>query len=146
MKTRENIKDKPGSRLLKNDLHNLVLHNDDINTFDFVIDSLIDICQHNIEQAEQCAYITHYKGKCDVKKGPFEILVPLKEKLVDKWNIDRFMHVEVSYLDENSSTHCSLTMGNAYLSEEGIAVIDTDNGKVKKTISLRSVTKPYIQT
>ena len=84
MKTRENIKDKPGSGTLKNDLHNMILHNDDINTFDFVIDSLIDVCQHNTEQAEQCAYITHHKGKCDVKKGTFDVLVPMKEILINK--------------------------------------------------------------
>ncbi|HBS86373.1 MAG: hypothetical protein A2W91_19355 [Bacteroidetes bacterium GWF2_38_335] len=59
----------------------LILHNDDFNTFDFVIDSLIDVCCHEFEQAEQCAYITHYKGKCDVKKGNFTTLKPLKDKL-----------------------------------------------------------------
>ena len=84
MKTRENPKDKPGSGLLSNDSHFLILHNDDVNTFDFVIDSLIDVCRHNIEQAEQCAYITHHKGKCDVKKGSYDILVPMKEMLINK--------------------------------------------------------------
>ena len=84
MKTRENIKNKPGSGFLSNDFHFLVLHNDNKNTFDFVIDSLIDVCQHNTEQAEQCAYITHYKGKCEVKKGNFEELIPMKEKLIEK--------------------------------------------------------------
>ena len=84
MKTKENTKDKPQSGYTNNESHFLVLHNDDVNTFDFVIDSLIDVCRHDSEQAEQCAYITHHKGKCDVKKGDYEVLVPMKEKLISK--------------------------------------------------------------
>lgn len=58
----------------------LILFNDDINTFDWVIQCLIEICEHEVEQAEQCTYIIHYKGKCDVKHGSFEDLEPrLKE-------------------------------------------------------------------
>ena len=49
--------------------NSLILHNDDVNTFEFVIESLIDVCKHTSEQAEQCTYLIHYKGKCDVKKG-----------------------------------------------------------------------------
>ncbi len=64
--------------------HFLILHNDDVNTFDFVIETLIDVCNHNEEQAEQCAMITHYKGKCDVKKGSFNDLKPLKDRLLAK--------------------------------------------------------------
>lgn len=55
----------------------LILHNDDFNTFDHVIECLISICDHATNQAEQCAYIVHYKGKCSVKKGQFEILEPM---------------------------------------------------------------------
>jgi ATP-dependent Clp protease adaptor protein ClpS len=55
----------------------LVLHNDDFNTFDFVISSLIEVCKHEPEQAEQCAMIVHYKGKCTVKTGPFTELEPM---------------------------------------------------------------------
>jgi len=62
----------------------LVLHNDEINTFDFVIDVLIDICDHTELQAEQCALITHHKGKCDIKKGPKTILKPMKDFLIEK--------------------------------------------------------------
>ncbi len=62
----------------------LLLHNDDVNTFDFVIKSLVEVCDHNNEQAEQCAYITHYKGKCDVKVGTFDFLEPMKNILADK--------------------------------------------------------------
>lgn len=62
----------------------LILHNDDVNTFDHVIDSLIEICDHEPEQAEQCAFIVHYKGKCDVKHGSFERLAPRKRALNSK--------------------------------------------------------------
>jgi ATP-dependent Clp protease adaptor protein ClpS len=62
----------------------LVLHNDDIHTFDYVIETLMDVCEHDMVQAEQCAYIVHYKGKCDVKKGPVDHLAPMKTKLIDK--------------------------------------------------------------
>ncbi len=62
----------------------LILHNDDVHSFDYVIDALIEICKHDYEQAEQCTLITHYKGKCDVKKGGFETLKPLKTALNDK--------------------------------------------------------------
>jgi len=47
----------------------LILFNDDFNTFDFVVNTLMDICDHNEEQAYQCALITHHKGKCEVRKG-----------------------------------------------------------------------------
>lgn len=53
---------------------NLVLINDEHNSFDFVINCLIRHCAHSSQQAEQCALITHYKGKCDVKRGSFEDL------------------------------------------------------------------------
>jgi len=54
----------------------LVLFNDDFNTFDFVIDTLIDVCGHDVLQAEQCALIVHYKGKCAVKSGTHNELKP----------------------------------------------------------------------
>ncbi|MBN2350273.1 MAG: ATP-dependent Clp protease adaptor ClpS [Bacteroidales bacterium] len=62
----------------------LILHNDDTHTFDYVIDSLIEICKLEPEQAEQCTYIIHYKGKCDVKKGSLEYLRPLRKGLTKK--------------------------------------------------------------
>ena len=62
----------------------LVLYNDDVNTFDFVIETLVDVCNHLPEQAEQCALITHFKGKCDVKKGNFKFLKPLKDSIISK--------------------------------------------------------------
>ncbi|MBT8261914.1 MAG: ATP-dependent Clp protease adaptor ClpS [Bacteroidia bacterium] len=54
----------------------IVLYNDDVNTFDHVIDTLIYACDHTPEQAEQCSLIVHYKGKCTVKTGAFEDLKP----------------------------------------------------------------------
>ncbi len=62
----------------------LVLHNDDYHTFDYVIDALIEICNHDTLQAEQCTLLIHYKGKCDVKKGSFSYLRPMKKALVQK--------------------------------------------------------------
>lgn len=59
----------------------LVIHNDDHNTFDFVIECLIEVCDHDVIQAEQCTNIIHYKGKCDVKKGDIETLLPLRREL-----------------------------------------------------------------
>ncbi len=54
--------------------HEIILFNDDVNTFDFVIDSLISVCEHTLEQAEQCTYLVHYKGKCAVKTGEYDEL------------------------------------------------------------------------
>lgn len=62
--------------------HEIVLHNDDVNTFDFVIDSLIDVCEHTQEQAEQCTILVHYKGKCTVKTGEYDYLHPRCSKLL----------------------------------------------------------------
>ena len=56
--------------------HQIVLHNDDVNTFDHVIRCLIRICDQTAEQAEQCAYIVHYHGKCVVKTGAYNDLKP----------------------------------------------------------------------
>lgn len=61
----------------------IILYNDDVNTFDHVIDTLIDVCDHDPLQAEQCAMLVHYKGKCGVKTGSFEELRPKCEKLLD---------------------------------------------------------------
>jgi len=54
------------------ELRSLILYNDDVNSFDFVIEALVDVCEHDFLQAESCAWIAHYKGKCPVKKGTFE--------------------------------------------------------------------------
>jgi ATP-dependent Clp protease adaptor protein ClpS len=62
----------------------LVLHNDDYHTFDYVIDALMNICEHDMLQAEQCTLLVHYKGKCDVKKGSYTYLKPMKNALIQK--------------------------------------------------------------
>jgi len=66
------------------EVYKLVLHNDDIHTFDYVIDSLIEVCKHTLEQAEQCTMLVHYKGKCTVKTGSIDILKPMHEKLLSR--------------------------------------------------------------
>ena len=62
----------------------IILFNDHVNTFDHVIDSLIDICDHSLEQAEQCAILVHYKGKCTVKTGEYNDLKPRCTRLLTK--------------------------------------------------------------
>ena len=62
----------------------LILHNDDINTFEWVIDALVEVCKHTYEQAEQCSFIIHYKGKYAVKHGSFERLKPMKDAITER--------------------------------------------------------------
>lgn len=62
----------------------LILHNDDVNTFEHVMDTLIKVCGHSREQAEQCAFLVHYKGSCDVKRGSMKELEPLLALLSKK--------------------------------------------------------------
>jgi ATP-dependent Clp protease adaptor protein ClpS len=66
----------------EDEVYKLVLWNDDVNTFDYVIEALIEICEHTLEQAEQCTILVHYKGKCTVKTGSLEKLKPMHEKLL----------------------------------------------------------------
>jgi ATP-dependent Clp protease adaptor protein ClpS len=79
-------KEKQKEELLvleKEDKENqIVLYNDDVNTFDHVIETLIYACEHTPEQAEQCSLIVHYKGKCTVKSGSFDDLKPRCSKLL----------------------------------------------------------------
>lgn len=72
-----------GVELLVDQL-DLVIYNDDVNTFDHVIESLIKVCRHSVEQAEQCTWIIHYNGKCQVKRGEFEKLEPMCVALLDR--------------------------------------------------------------
>lgn len=62
----------------------LIVYNDDVNTFDHVINTLIKVCKHSSEQAEQCTWIIHYNGKCQVKRGSFDRLKPMCAALLDK--------------------------------------------------------------
>lgn len=61
----------------------IILYNDDVNTFDHVIETLIYVCNHTPEQAEQCSLIVHYNGKCVVKTGSYEDLKPRCTLLLD---------------------------------------------------------------
>ena len=65
------------------DVKDLVVFNDDVNTFEHVINTLIRVCKHTAEQAEQCTMLIHYKGKCAVKKGMFEELKPMKDSICE---------------------------------------------------------------
>ena len=64
--------------------YNLILWNDEVNTFEWVIETLIKICGHSTEQAEQCAMLIHYKGKYAVKTGSYEILKPQCDAINDR--------------------------------------------------------------
>jgi len=64
-----------------NESSTLILYNDDVNTFDHVIKSLVEVCGHDPVQAEQCALIVHFKGSCDVKTGLVEILNVMSKSL-----------------------------------------------------------------
>ena len=64
------------------DQNEIVLFNDDVNTFDHVINTLVNVCDHSLEQAEQCSLIVHYKGKCTVKTGDYDDLKPRCSKLL----------------------------------------------------------------
>tara|TARA_B100001989_G_C24344737_1_gene366724 strand:+ start:61 stop:342 length:282 start_codon:yes stop_codon:yes gene_type:complete len=64
-------------------INDLVVYNDEYNTFDHVINTLIKVCKHDVTQAEQCTYIIHYKGKCAVKKGTYKELKPMREGICE---------------------------------------------------------------
>lgn len=69
--------------LLDQEASELVVFNDDVNTFEHVIQVLMKVCQHTQEQAEQCTLIIHYKGKCSVKKGSRTELKPMCEAILE---------------------------------------------------------------
>lgn len=62
----------------------LIVYNDDFNTFDYVIESLMEVCNHSIEQATQCTFLIHFKGKCQVKIGEYDKLKPMCEALLER--------------------------------------------------------------
>ena len=66
------------------ELKNLVVFNDDVNTFDHVIQTLVRVCKHTHEQAEQCAMIVHYRGKCTVKQGSLDDLKPMRDAICER--------------------------------------------------------------
>tara|TARA_R110002073_G_scaffold57778_4_gene146710 strand:+ start:125267 stop:125542 length:276 start_codon:yes stop_codon:yes gene_type:complete len=83
MSTKEKIQEKVDVLEQELNQHEIILFNDDVNTFDHVIASLMNVCQHSPEQAEQCAYLVHYKGKCGVKTGEYKELKPRCTKLLN---------------------------------------------------------------
>lgn len=69
---------------LTTDQYSLIVWNDEVNTFDWVIETLMEICGHSLEQAEQCAMFIHYKGKYAVKKGDYDILKPMCNSITER--------------------------------------------------------------
>ena len=76
MSTKEKVREKIELNESVSFDNEIVMYNDDVNTFDHVIETLIRVCSHTPEQAEQCSLIVHYKGKCTVKTGPVKELTP----------------------------------------------------------------------
>ena len=64
--------------------YSLVVWNDEVNTFDWVIETLIDVCGHDSIQAEQCTLIIHFNGKCSVKEGSYEDLKPMCDEITNR--------------------------------------------------------------
>jgi ATP-dependent Clp protease adaptor protein ClpS len=70
--------------VLEAEPYQLIVWNDDVNTFEWVIETLIAVCGHTQEQAEQCTLLIHHKGKCDVKRGSYEELEPMCTAITDR--------------------------------------------------------------
>lgn len=83
MSTKEQVLEEVKIEELLGNNHVIILFNDDVNTFDHVIDTLVKVCKHEPLQAEQCAMLVHYKGKCEVKTGVLKDLVPMCSALLD---------------------------------------------------------------
>ena len=83
----EQVKQKT-KNVITNDL---VIYNDDYNSFDHVINSLVKVCKHESIQAEQCTFIIHHNGKCAVKKGELKTLKPMRDALCER-GIDAKIH------------------------------------------------------
>ena len=85
MATKTDIKYKEDTDVLSatDEFCSLIVWNDEVNTFDWVIETLIEICGHSQEQAEQCTLLVHFKGKCAVKNGTFEFLKPMREGICE---------------------------------------------------------------
>ena len=83
MSSREKLSEKVKKDTKDKKLSEIVLYNDDVNTFDHVIETLIYACEHTAEQAEQCSLLVHYKGKCTVKTGAYDELKPRCSKLLE---------------------------------------------------------------
>lgn len=82
MSTKTLYQEEVVEQLVEN--HDLIVFNDDVNTFDHVIDSLIKVCDHEPIQAEQCTMLIHYTGKCQVRSGEFDELAKMCQGLLDR--------------------------------------------------------------
>lgn len=71
-------------KTINTNLRSLLIYNDDVNSFEFVIETLVEVCGHDVVQAEQCTWLIHHKGKCDVKRGTYEYLKPLNSELQNR--------------------------------------------------------------
>ena len=83
MSTIEKVQEEVFVEELVDNLNEIILFNDDVNTFDHVIETLIKVCEHDPLQAEQCAILVHYTGKCTVKTGSIKELQPKCNALLD---------------------------------------------------------------
>ena len=83
MSTKEKVREKVNLKEVTSKNNEIIVYNDDVNTFDHVIETLIRVCEHTPEQAEQCSLIIHYNGKCTVKTGILEKLTPQCSQLLE---------------------------------------------------------------
>ena len=83
MSTKEKVRERVSVKEAIQLDNEIVVYNDDVNTFDHVIDTLMRVCEHAPEQAEQCSLIIHYNGKCTVKTGSLEKLKPQCTQLLE---------------------------------------------------------------
>ena len=84
MSTKEKVRERVNVKEATTANNEIVVYNDDVNTFDHVIETLVRVCDHTPEQAEQCAILVHYKGKCTVKTGEYKDLKPRCSLLLTK--------------------------------------------------------------
>ena len=83
MKTKEKIQEQHEVNTLEKPNNEIVVYNDDYNTFDHVIETLIKACKHTPQQAEQCTILVHYKGQCTVKTGELIDLKPICSNILE---------------------------------------------------------------
>jgi len=83
MATKEQVKERVVLKETTSMNSEIIVYNDDVNTFDHVIETLMRVCNHTAEQAEQCSIIIHYKGKCTVKTGSKKELIPQCSQLLE---------------------------------------------------------------
>ena len=87
----EQVEEQVKEKANKIESNDLIIYNDDYNSFDHVINSLVKVCKHESIQAEQCTFIIHHNGKCAVKKGEFKTLKPMRDALCER-GIDAKIH------------------------------------------------------